>query len=153
LAGRSDFSHDEWTALRKAMIGAAVVVSLSEGGGEDMISEMLAVSEHLLAARRRHGCQLVRELADITRFNSGYQTGMSPAQFEGPALESIRAAVALVAMRAPADVGPFKEFLLALAETAATAHKEGSFLGIGGSRISPAEAAAITKVKKALGTP
>ena len=151
MAGRSDFSHDEWTALRRAMIGAAVIVSLSEGGGEDMISEMLAVSEHLLATRRRHSCQLVRELADITRFNSGYQTGMSPAQYEGPALDSIRAAVALVATRAPADVVPFREFVVALAETAANAHKEGSFMGMGGSRISRAEAAAIAKVKEALG--
>ena len=151
MAGRSDFSHDEWTALRKAMIGAAVIVSLSEGGGEDMIGEMLAVSEHLLAARRRHSCQLVRELADITRFNSGYQTGMSPAQFEGPALDSIRSAVALVAARAPADTAAFKEFLVGLAETAASAHKEGSFMGVGGSRISQAEAAAIAKVKQALG--
>ena len=65
MAGRTDYSHDEWMELRRAMMGAAVLVSLAEGGGEDMIPEMLAVSEHLLSARRGHKSQLCRELADI----------------------------------------------------------------------------------------
>lgn len=151
LAGRTDFTHDEWTGLRKAMMGAPVLVALCEGGGEDMIPEMLAVSEHLLSARRSHRSQLVRELADIRRFNSGFQTGMSVAEFEGPALESIGTALALVTSRTPAEAPAFKEFLVGLAETAANAHKEGSFMGLGGSRISQAEAAAIAKVKGALG--
>jgi len=151
LAGRTDFSDDEWAALRRAMIGAAVIVSMAEGGKSDMISEMLAVSEHLLGARREHRSQLVRELADITRFNSGFQTGMTAEQFEGPALEAIRSATALVAARAPAEAPAFRSFLVALAETAANAHKEGGVMGMGGIRVSPAEASAITRVKKALG--
>jgi hypothetical protein len=153
LAGRTDYSHDEWTELRRAMMGAAVLVSLSEGGGEDMIPEMLAVSEHLLSARRSHRSQLCRELADIQRFQSGFQTGMSAREYEGPALESISAAMRLVALRTPSESRAFREFLIGLAETAANAHKEGSFMGIGGSRISQAEAAAIAKVKRALDHP
>jgi hypothetical protein len=139
--------------LRRAMMGAAVLVSLAEGGGEDMIPEMLAVSEHLLSARRSHKSQLCRELADIQRFQSGFQAGMSVAEYEGPALESISAAMNLVATRTPSESRAFREFLIGLAETAANAHKEGSFMGIGGSRISQAEAAAIAKVKRALDQP
>jgi hypothetical protein len=153
LAGRTDYSHDEWMELRRAMMGAAVLVSLAEGGGEDMIPEMLAVSEHLLSARRSHKSQLCRELADIQRFQSGFQAGMSVAEYEGPALESISAAMKLVATRTPSESRAFREFLIGLAETAANAHKEGSFMGIGGSRISQAEAAAIAKVKRALDQP
>jgi len=151
LAGRTDFSHDEWTALRRAMIGSAVIVATAEGGKADMISEMLAVSEHLLGARRGHPSQLVRELADITRFDSGFQTGMTAAQFEGPALEAIRTATALVTARTPGDAAAFRRFLVELAETAANAHKEGGLMRMGGSRVSQAEAAAILRVKKALG--
>ncbi len=135
------------------MMGAAVLVSLAEGGGEDMIPEMLAVSEHLLSARRSHKSQLCRELADIQRFQSGFQAGMSVAEYEGPALESISAAMKLVATRTPSESRAFREFLIGLAETAANAHKEGSFMGIGGSRVSQAEAAAIAKVKRALDQP
>jgi len=151
LAGRTDFTHDEWTGLRKAMMGAPVLVALCEGGGEDMIPEMLAVSEHLLSARRSHRSQLVRELADIRRFNSGFQTGMKVAEFEGPALQSISAANVLVTSRTPTEALAFREFLVSLAETAANAHKEGAFMGIGGSRVSLAEEAAIARVKHALG--
>jgi len=151
LAGRTDFSHDEWTALRRAMIGAAVLVSMAEGGKSDMIKEMLAVSEHLLGARRQHRSQLVRELADITRFQSGFQTGMTAAQYEGPALEAIRAAMALLTARAPADAPEFRKFVVGLAETAANANKEGGMMGMGGTRVSPAETAAINRVRHALG--
>jgi hypothetical protein len=151
LAGRTNYSDDEWNALRRAMISSAVIVSMAEGGGSDMIKEMLAVSEHLLGARRGHRSQLVRELADIQRFTSGFQTGMSAAQYEGPALESIRSAMALVTARTPAEAPAFRQFLLGLAETAANANKEGGLMGVGGSRISAAEASAIARVRQALG--
>ncbi len=137
--------------LRKAMIGAGVLVSVSEGGKDDMISEIMAISEQLMAARRSHRTQLIRELADITHFHSGFTTGMTKAQFEGPALDNIRAAVALLVLRAPDDAAAYRQFLLLLAQSAAEAHKEGTFLGIGGSRVSQAELVAIGKVREALG--
>ena len=43
--------------------------------------------------------------------------------------------------------------LVELALVAANAHKEGGFAGVGGTRVSPAEAVAIARVKQAAGIP
>jgi hypothetical protein len=56
----------------------------------------------------------------------------------------------LVAQKAPEDLPAFRSFLLDLAEAAANAHKEGGLGGIGGVRVTAAEAAAIDRVRKAL---
>jgi hypothetical protein len=151
VAGENDFTSDEWLIMRKAMMSAGVLVSVSEGGKDDMISEMLAVSEQIWAARRTHPSQLVRELASIRRFQPGYQRGMSLVQFEADSLEAIRAATAIVAAKAPLDMPAFSAFLIGLAEAAANAHREGGFMGVGGTLVSEAEASAIAKVKAALG--
>jgi hypothetical protein len=151
VAGESDFTSDEWLIMRKAMMSAGVLVSVSEGGKDDMISEMLAVSEQIWAARRTHPNQLVRELASIRRFQPGYQQGTSLVQFEADSLEVIRAATAIVSAKAPLDMPAFSAFLIRLAEVAANAHREGGFMGVGGTLVSEAEAIAIAKVKAALG--
>lgn len=152
MAGKTDFTADEWMTMRRAMMGAAVFVSVSDGGKEDMISEMRAISDHLMAAERGHSCQLVRELSVFRHFESGIRLGMSVRQVEADALGAMRAATAIVQARAPEDLETFREFLISLAETAANAHREGGFMGFGGTRVSAAEAAAIEKVKQALAT-
>jgi len=153
VAGRTDFTADEWLTMRRAMMGAAVLVSVSDGGKNDMISEMLAVSEQLMGARTGHPNQLIRELADIKHFQSGFRLGMSLGQLEQGALQAMRTAAATVSAKAPDDMPAFQTFLVELAETAANAHREGGFLGVGASRVSLAEAAAIDKVKQALTVP
>lgn len=152
MAGKTDFTADEWMTLRKAMWGAPVYVSVADGGKADMIPEIRAISDHLMAASRGHASQLVRELAVFRHFESGIRLGMPLRQVEAEALGAVRAATAIVRDRAPEDLDTFREFLIALAETAANAHREGGFMGFGGSRISPIEAVAIENVKQALAT-
>ncbi len=153
MAGQADFTSDQWMTMRRAMIAAGVVVSMSEGGGDDMLSEVFAITQHLRGARLGHANQLVRELANMSAFQSGLRPGMKRADYERPALEAIRAAVAAVQARAPADLEAFRTFLVELAEVAANAHKEGGFAGVGGVRVTAAEAAAIGRVKRAAGLP
>jgi hypothetical protein len=150
VAGKTDFTADEWATMRRAMMGAAVFVSVCDGGKEDMIPEMRAVSDHLMDAHSHHSCQLVRELSHFRHFQTGIRHGMSVREVEIDVLGAMRAATAMVRARAPEDLDHFREHLIALAETAANAHVEGGFLGFGGSRVSAAEAAAIKKVKEAL---
>jgi hypothetical protein len=133
------------------MLGAPVLVAISEGGREDMLSETLAVTGQLRVATLRHPNQLVRELAAITRFQAGREPGMSVAEFEVQALDTLRSAAALVAAKAPDDLAAFTEFVIKLAETAASAHKEGGFMGVGGVWVTPAEEAAIARIKEVLG--
>jgi hypothetical protein len=150
VAGEANFTRDEWRTMRRAVSVVGVVVSLAEGGGDDMREELFAITQHLRGARMTHANQLVRELAGMP-FQSGLQPGMSREAYERTALEVVRAATATVATRAPGDLEAFRGFVLELAEVAANAHREGGFMGMGGVQVTAAEEAAIERVKRAAG--
>jgi hypothetical protein len=134
------------------MTSAGYIVAQSEGGGAaDMLAEILAVTQRLSGAGRSHPNQLVRELAAMTQLQSGMRPGLKPSEYERESLAAIRTATALVTRKAPGDLQAFRTFVVDLAEAAAKAHKEGGFGGLGGVRVTAAEAAAIVRVKKALG--
>lgn len=151
MAGEADFTPDEWVMMRRAMTSAGYIVAQSEGGGAEMLSEILAVTQRLSGAGRGHPNQLVRELAAMAHVQTGMRPGMKPSQYEEQSLSTIRTATALVATKAPGDLQAFRAFVVDLAEAAANAHKEGGFGGLGGVRVTAAERAAISRVKKALG--
>jgi hypothetical protein len=150
MAGEVDFTPDEWVTMRRAMTSAGYVVALAEGGGQDMISEILAVTQRLSGAGRSHPNQLVRELASMSHVQSGMRPELNRAEYEAQSLAAIRTAVAAVAKKAPGDLDAFRSFVVDLAEVAANAHKEGGIGGLGGVRVTAAEAAAIDRVRKAL---
>ncbi len=67
-------------------------------------------------------------------------------------LTRVKSAVELVARKAsPAEADAYKAMLVGVAQKAAEASKEGGFLGFGGVRVSDAEHAFISEVKKAVG--
>ncbi len=57
----------------------------------------------------------------------------------------------LEAKGSPEDVDAYKRFVLAVAQAAAEAHKEGGFIGIGGRRVSAEEQAALDDIAGVLG--
>jgi len=136
--------------MQRAMTSAGYVVALSEGGViDDMLSEILAVTQRLSGAGRNHPNQLVRELASMPHVQSGLRPELTPAAYEQQSLAAIRASTVLVAEKAPGDLESFRAFLVDLAEAAANAHRERGFLGT--VRVTAAEKAAIVRVKKAMG--
>jgi hypothetical protein len=63
------------------------------------------------------------------------------------AVAGLRDAVAILERVATQDeVVEYKRFVYALAESVARAHKEGGFLGIGGTQVSPGEQAALDEI-------
>jgi hypothetical protein len=151
MAGRDDFTPDEWVTMRRAVTSAGYVVARAEGGGSDMLSEVLAITQRLSSAGRNHPNQLVRELAAMAHVQSGMRPELKPREYEAESLTAIRTAAEVVARKAPGDLQAFRSFVVDLAEAAAAAHKEGGLGGLGGIRVTAAEAAAIDRVRKALG--
>ena len=150
MAGREDFSYEQWATMHAAMLGAPMLVCLCEGGGTDMIAEMMAVTGQIRAARQANPNQLVRELAAGRRLRTGLRPGMSVAEFEVTVLAAVHEAAAAIRARAPEDMPAYRDFLLWLSETAAGAHREGGFLGVGGTNVSPVEEAVIARIRQAL---
>jgi hypothetical protein len=78
--------------------------------------------------------------------------GVPSQQLQSHALEACRALAALVDRKASRDEAEgVKRWLVTIAQRTAEAAKEGGFLGIGGTRVSKTETAAIGDVSRALG--
>ena len=66
-------------------------------------------------------------------------------------ISSCKQAADVVAQKSPAEAEEYKRWLVSLARKTAEAAKEGGFLGIGGTRVSETEAAALKDLAATLG--
>ena len=62
MAGKADFTEEEWEQLRKGATGAGLLVSVSDRSFLDSLKEASSFAKYLLGSRESDS-QLVRELA------------------------------------------------------------------------------------------
>jgi hypothetical protein len=136
VAGKADFTEEEWEQLRKGATGAGLLVSVSDRSFLDSLKEASSFA-HFLIGSRDDDSQLVRELA--SEHGTGFGAIATPSEVQ-EADEALRTAVATLRSKAPDDVDSYRAFVLELAETVSKAAKGGD----------EAEAAAIERVKAAL---
>ena len=137
MAGKSDFTEEEWEHMRKGATGAGLLVSVSDRGFFDSFKEASSLAKHLVEARGDES-QLVRELADTRP--TGFGLTASPTEVENETLGALQASVATLRTKAPDELESYRAFVLELAESAGKAAGGGD----------QAEAAAVEKVRAAL---
>ncbi len=151
MTSKADFNAEEWSTLAEGPLLAGIRVVTSERGGT--IRESFAMSKVYAAARQSQGeSALLDELVatppamDPQKLQQG---GDDPAAAVG---ERLREAVGILSEKAaPEDVEAYRRFVLAVAQAAAEAHKEGGFVGIGGKQVSAQEQAALDEIRSVLG--
>jgi len=136
MAGKADFTEDEWKELQQGVTGAGLLVSAAHRDFTDSFGEAKAVAKDL-AAHRQSESELVRALAET--HSTGFGLVASPTEVEG-ALGSLGSAVAMLEAKAPDEVEPYRAFVLDIATAAAEAK--------GG--VKDEESAAIIRIKEAL---
>ena len=138
MAGKADFTEQEWETLRKGVTGAGLLVSVSDRGFFDTFKEAGALAEHLHDAREGHDSELVRELSQVK--SSGFGLTASPKEVEQETLDALQSAAAMLRAKAPDELDAYKSLALGVAESVGAASK-----GVG-----PAETQAIEKIRAAL---
>jgi hypothetical protein len=141
MAGKADFTEQEWETLHKGVTGAGLLVSVSDRDFFDSFKEAGALAKHLAGARKDSSSQLVRELAE-TR-GTGFGVTSSPTEIESETLEALGSAVATLESKAPDEVEAYKSFVLDVAQSVAEAAEGGS----------ETERAVVEKIRSALGGP
>jgi hypothetical protein len=137
VAGKADFTEEEWEQLRKGATGAGLLVSVSDRSFLDSLKEASSFAKYLLGSRESDS-QLVRELA--SEHGTGFGAVATPSEVDAAADEALHAAVATLRGTAPDEVENYRAFVLELAEAVGRAAKGGD----------EAEAAALERVKAAL---
>jgi hypothetical protein len=148
MTDRNDFTDEEWARLGRAPLVAAMAISLADPGGPiEAVKETSAALRTVLEAAEggRHG-ELVQAVAkDVTekaRHRENPMAGFKPkgAQAREQVLGELRAVNAvLVEKTTPEERADFREWLKTAAQRAATAAKEGGFLGFNAERVSEGE--------------
>jgi hypothetical protein len=163
MAKQDNFTPEEWTLLRLAPSLVASGTSAADPSGIfSSVKEAVAGAAGMAEAfKANSGLELFASLASDRSIPGmpdpksmlGEGTREQQMQnFKGAVLERVKSAADLVAQKAsPAEADAYRNMLVAIAQKAAEASKEGGFLGFGGVRVSDAERAFITEVRSAAG--
>jgi len=138
MAKKSDFTEQEWEALQKGVVGAGLLVSLSDRGFFDTFKEAGALAKHVAAAKQSGSSELVRELADVR--GAGFGVTASPDKVERETLEALHTAKAALESKAPDELQPYRDFVVEVAQSVAAAAPGGE----------SSESGAIEKVRSAV---
>ena len=140
MAGKADFTEDEWKALEKGVTGSGMLVSVADRDFTDSFGEASSLAKYLAEQRERSASELVRELTGVR--GTGFGLTASPQKIEAETLDALRVATTTLETKAPDEVGAYRELAVGLAEHVASAKGE----------VSDTETAAIDKIKAALGS-
>jgi hypothetical protein len=153
VTSKADFNAEDWSTVVDGPLYAGVRVIAADRGGT--LRESLAMSRVYQEARTHHGdSPLLDELLkapptiDAARVQSA---GGDIGAITGDHLRRAMGILEHTATQAEADA--YKTFVMTVAQAVAGAHKEGGFLGIGGTAISEAEEQALDEISAALGSP
>ncbi len=136
MAGKDDFSKDEWEELQRGVTGAGMLVSVSHRDFTDSFGEASALAKDL-GAHGESESQLVRELAQT--HGTGFGFTASPSEVEEGTLEHCGLGK-LLSEKAPDELDAYRAFVLDVANAVAGA-KAG---------VQPEETAAIETITAAL---
>jgi hypothetical protein len=139
MAGKSDFTEQEWEQLQKGVVGSGLLVSLSDRGFFDTFKEAGALGKHVAQAKQKSSSDLIRELADVR--GTGFGLTSSPEEVERETLAALQAAKRTLESKAPEELEPYRELVVQVAESVAKAAGGGE----------TAESGAIEKVRSAIG--
>jgi len=138
MAGKADFTEDEWKELQQGVTGAGLLVSTAHRDFTDSFGEAKAVAKEL-AAHRESESELVRDLS--VAHGTGFGLVASPKEVVEGTIGALGASVALLGQKAPDEFEAYRALVLEVATAVAEAK--------GG--VKEEESAAIERIRDALG--
>jgi hypothetical protein len=159
MTSKADFTAEEWDALRRAPMVAGLAVSFADPGGPiELTKESMAAQRAVAAPPGDHELLIAlsqdamahrRETADL-KHALDLKARTAPQQIA----DELRRVAGIVSEKAtPEEADAFREWMVASAQDAANAAKEGGFMGIGAVRVSEGEQRMLATLREILGMP
>jgi hypothetical protein len=157
MATKADFTEEEWARLERAPFVAGMAISIADPGGpiEAMKETAATLKSVMAAAERTQGGELVTAVAknavEDARARKNPLSGFKPrgAMAGAAVLEELRAVRGILDAKATEqDTGEFGEFIVATAQAAADAAKEGGFMGFHAEQVSKGEQEMLDKLRE-----
>lgn len=155
MSKQTDYTPEEWKAISAAPVMAGLLVTVSDLSGPiGTAREAIAVVKGVTDTAASTSNELIKAVGEGIRLQGRPEMPDLPGDRESARtalIDGCKRAVAVVAQKSPAEVDDYKRWLTSLAQKTSEASKEGGFLGIGGTRVSEAENAALQELSSALG--
>jgi len=155
MTSKQDFTDDEWTRIRRAPLVAGVAISLADPGGPiELAKETMATlrSATLPPSQEELLASVALDIQALTQHKQNPLADFKPRGGQ-QVLEELREVDALVTAKAtPQELEAFRGWLVAAAQAAADAAKEGGFMGFGGEQVSAGEQRMLEQVRAVFGT-
>jgi hypothetical protein len=123
MAGRTDFTDEEWNTLHRGLTGAGMWVAVSERGFTSTFKETGAMASFLAHQATEASSQLGRELSGTK--GSGWKVSSSPEELRQGTLTALRESITLLKSKDKQDVSDYRELVLALAHRVSEAGSGG----------------------------
>ncbi len=157
MTTKTDFPEDEWARVLRAPFVAGLAISLADPGGPiEAAKETMATIRSATnpPSREQLLAEVALELQAQTQQRHNPLKGYKPGGGKAPGeevLDELRAVQALVAARAtPEETAAFGRWLVATAQAAADAAKDGGFMGFGAKQVSDGEQAMLDRLRDAV---
>jgi hypothetical protein len=161
MATKTDFTTQEWEALRDAPHFVSLAVATAGASGPfGSLKEAFAPASALVEASKSTN-ELLRNLCDRTELKAAQKSVRASikasdmktlrSELQTLAADKARAASAILQQKgASGDADAFRTFLVDIAERTAKAAKEGGFLGFGGEWVSENERTVLNRISEAV---
>jgi hypothetical protein len=145
MTTKASFNAEDWAVITTAPALAGLFIAAAEPGGN--VRESVALSRAYAEARQREPGPLLTDVLATAPSLDPKTRPKTPDDVRRAALEQLRRAVrALDRHATDEELVEYKRFVYALAQSVAAAHKEGGFLGIGGTPVSEREQEALDAI-------
>jgi hypothetical protein len=158
LTTKDAFTDEEWPRVRRAPFVSGMAISLADPGGPfEVGKETMATLRSATnpPSREQLLTEVALELQALTQDRKNPLADFKPDKGSAPGpqvLDELRAVVSIVDAKADQEeAAAFRQWLLATAQSAADAAKEGGFMGFGAVQVSEREQAMLDELRSALG--
>jgi hypothetical protein len=162
MTSKPDFSEEEWTRLKRAPFVAGMAISLADPGGPiELVKETAATLKTVRDAAESGGRgELIEAIAqDAVADTRQRQNPLHDFKAKGALagqeiLEELAEVNRIVSAKAtPEEADAYRDWLRTAAQEAATAAKEGGFMGFRAERVSEGEQRMLDKLAEVLAPP
>jgi hypothetical protein len=163
MASKTDFTPEEWSALRTApaLVGGAMMAASPDGFLTSIREAFSMGSSSFATLKAFENVPLLKEIMTdkdklVDEMKARLGTGGTPEErrqrLHAEAIAGVKQAVAVLAAKGtPEDLKAYRGWISAVAEGVANAASSGGFLGFGGEKVSEAEKAFLGQVTAAMG--
>ena len=158
MTTKSDFTEDEWSRIVRAPFVAGLAITLADPGGPfEAAKESMAALTSATNPPSREPllADVALDVQGMVQQRHHPLQGYRPSQgatLGGQVLEELRAVQGLVNAKATAEeAAAFGRWMVDTAQAAATAAKEGGFLGFHAELVSQGEQTMLDQVRAAVG--